>query len=64
MSIDRIMLIYLDGRKEITNPEMLWDDRDTLRSEFHSFDRNHHFWLTKTRKKCAIYHEQKNVILG
>ncbi len=55
--IERIMLLYLDGRKEIHNPMSLFGFENQLLSTFHSKDLKHEFWLTKTKKRYAIYNE-------
>ena len=51
------MLLYKDGSKEITNPMRLWGDPNKLMSRFKSLNYKHEFWLTRTYKFNAVYHE-------
>jgi len=57
--IERIIMIYLDGRIEITNPLRLFGQENMVQSSFKTGDWKHEFYLSKNIGKTAIYRETK-----
>jgi hypothetical protein len=57
MKIERILLVFRDGRKIMTNPKCLFGNEEYLFAEFIFPETNEVFWLSKTKGQGAVYIE-------